>query len=98
MLNNETSPNVTITILYDNYEHDKRLRMGFGFSCLVKLEDKNILFDTGGDSPTLLNNMEKLKIDPKEIDIVVLSHIHGDHVGRLSGILETNPNVTIYVS
>jgi len=97
MINNETSSNVTIVIVYDNNEYDKKLEMGFGFSCLVKLENKNILFDTGGDCPTLLNNMNKLKIDPKDIDTVILSHIHGDHVGGLLGFLEVNPNVTVYV-
>jgi 7,8-dihydropterin-6-yl-methyl-4-(beta-D-ribofuranosyl)aminobenzene 5'-phosphate synthase len=97
MFDNETSSNITIVIVYDNNEYDEKLEIGFGFSCLVKLENKNILFDTGGDSPTLLNNMNKLKIDPKEIDTIVLSHIHGDHVGGLSGFLEKNPNVTVYI-
>jgi len=97
MFDNETSSNITIVIVYDNNEYDEKLETGFGFSCLVKLENKNILFDTGGDSPTLLNNMNKLKIDPEEIDTIVLSHIHGDHVGGLSGFLEINPNVTVHI-
>jgi len=97
MVDNETSSNVMITIVYDNNEFDKNLKTAWGFSCLVELEDKKILFDTGGDSPTLLNNMEKLKMDLKEIDIVVLSHIHGDHTGGLTGVLEKNPDVTVYI-
>lgn len=94
---NEKLSDVTITIVYDNNEYDKRLKTGWGFSCLVKLKDKNILFDTGGDSPTLLGNMEKLEIDPQKVDIIVLSHIHGDHVGGLSGILKTNPDAIVYI-
>lgn len=94
---NETLSNLTIKIVYDNYEFDERLKTGFGFSSLVKIKDKKILFDTGGDSPTLLGNLGKLGIDPKEIDIIVLSHIHGDHTGGLTGILNANPNVTIYI-
>jgi len=97
MVNNVTSPNATITIVYDNNEYDKNLKTAWGFSCLVELENKNILFDTGGDSPTLLSNMEKLKIDPKKFDMIVLSHIHGDHTGGLTGVLEINPDVTVYV-
>jgi len=96
MVDNVTS-NVTITIIYDNYEYDEKLKTGFGFSCLVENDDKKILFDTGGDSPTLLGNMEELKMDLKEIDIVFLSHIHGDHTGGLTGVLEKNPDVTIYI-
>jgi len=41
--------------------------------------------------------MRQLQIDPGEVDIVVLSHIHGDHVGGLSGFLEENSAVTVYL-
>jgi 7,8-dihydropterin-6-yl-methyl-4-(beta-D-ribofuranosyl)aminobenzene 5'-phosphate synthase len=41
--------------------------------------------------------MEELGIHPKEIDLVVLSHIHGDHVGGLPSFLEKNPEVVVYL-
>ena len=41
--------------------------------------------------------MKQLRIDPQEIDVVVLSHIHGDHVGGLGRFIEENKNVTIYL-
>jgi len=88
---------LTITITYDNNPYDDRLRTAWGFSCLLRLPEKTILFDTGGDSSILLDNMEQLQIDPKEIDTVVLSHIHGDHVGGLGGILAQNSDVTVYL-
>lgn len=88
---------VTLITLYDNYQHDPDLKTGWGFSCLVKVGDENILFDTGADSPTLLDNMKKLKIDPKDINMIVLSHIHGDHTGGLFGILKENSNLSVYV-
>jgi 7,8-dihydropterin-6-yl-methyl-4-(beta-D-ribofuranosyl)aminobenzene 5'-phosphate synthase len=88
---------VTLTVTYDNNPYDDRLRTAWGFSCLLRLPERVILFDTGGDSSILLDNMERLQIDPKEIDIVVLSHIHGDHVGGLGGILSQNSDVTIYL-
>lgn len=88
--------NIIITIIYDNSEFDPKFKTGFGFSCIVKLGKKNILFDTGGDSPTLLSNMKIAGIKPKQIDVVFLSHEHGDHTGGLSGFLEKNPDVTIY--
>jgi 7,8-dihydropterin-6-yl-methyl-4-(beta-D-ribofuranosyl)aminobenzene 5'-phosphate synthase len=89
--------NLTLFKVYDNYQYNPELITGWGFGCVVKTKDKNILFDTGGDSPTLLGNMEKLEIDPKTIDIIVLSHIHGDHVDGLDGFLEKNPKVTVYI-
>jgi 7,8-dihydropterin-6-yl-methyl-4-(beta-D-ribofuranosyl)aminobenzene 5'-phosphate synthase len=88
---------ITITIVYDNNSYDSRLTAAWGFSCVVKSPQKTILFDTGGDGPTLLRNMAKLEIDPKEIDVVVLSHIHGDHVGGLASFLERNSGVTVYI-
>ena len=86
-----------MTIVYDNNEYDERLRTAWGFSCLVEWGDLTLLFDTGGDVPTLLSNMEVLDIDPRHIDIVVLSHIHGDHVGGLGGILAVNKEATVYL-
>lgn len=94
-MTNETIKNAEITIIYDNYEYDDKLSTGWCFSCLVK--DKNILFDTGCDSSILIDNMEKLGIDPKKIDSIVFSHIHGDHTGGLTGVLKINPNVAVYV-
>ncbi len=99
---------VTLTTIYDNYEHAPELRTGWGFSCLVRADGNNILFDTGGDSETLLHNMKKLGIETKEINMIVLSHIHSDHVGGLFGLLEENAknaggvenannNITVYL-
>ncbi len=93
----ETVENTTITIVYDNNLYNNELRTAWGFSCVVRFHGKRILFDTGGDSQILLFNMEQLKIDPKEIDVVVLSHIHGDHVGGLFGFLEGNNHVVVYL-
>jgi len=91
-----------IITIYDNYQVNPELETGWGFSCLVRQSSESeggfsILFDTGADSPTLLSNMEKLGIKPDEIDIVVLSHIHGDHIGGLTGFLGKNKNVKIYI-
>jgi 7,8-dihydropterin-6-yl-methyl-4-(beta-D-ribofuranosyl)aminobenzene 5'-phosphate synthase len=88
---------LTISIIYDNKVYDQRLEAKWGFSCLIEGLEKTILFDTGGDSATLLHNMKELKIDSQEIDVVVLSHIHSDHVGGLDGFLKENGNVMVYL-
>jgi 7,8-dihydropterin-6-yl-methyl-4-(beta-D-ribofuranosyl)aminobenzene 5'-phosphate synthase len=93
----ETVPGITITILYDNNTHDERLETVWGFSCLVEGLEDTILFDTGSDSALLLRNMHTLEIDPRNIDVVVISHIHGDHIGGLTGFLEENHLVTVYL-
>jgi 7,8-dihydropterin-6-yl-methyl-4-(beta-D-ribofuranosyl)aminobenzene 5'-phosphate synthase len=93
----EAGAKLRLAILYDNNEYDLRLETKWGFSCLVEGPERTVLFDTGGDSATLLSNMRKLKIDPAEIDAIVLSHIHGDHVGGLNGFLEENNRVIVYL-
>lgn len=77
-----------IEIVYDNNPFRKDLETAWGFSCLVRGTEKTILFDTGGDGSILLANMAKLGIDPKDIDLIVLSHKHWDHVGGLLDLLK----------
>ena len=79
-----------LTIVYDN-ESEPGLKSDWGFSCLIE-NTKKILFDTGADSEILLYNMKQLKINPEDIDIVVLSHNHWDHTGGIIGFLEANKN------
>ena len=89
--------NLSITVSYDNNPYKERLTTAWGFSCVIRGTEKTILFDTGGDGSILLTNMEELGINPKEIDLVVLSHIHGDHVGGLPSFLRKNPEVVVYL-
>jgi 7,8-dihydropterin-6-yl-methyl-4-(beta-D-ribofuranosyl)aminobenzene 5'-phosphate synthase len=96
-INSIMSKNLSLTIVYDNNPYKDGLMTSWGFACVIKGTEKTILFDTGGNSAVLLNNMQQLGIDPNEIDIVVLSHFHGDHVGGLNGLLQENDNVTVYL-
>jgi len=88
---------LSIIVSYDNNPYKERLTTAWGFSCVIRGTEKTILFDTGGDGSILLTNMEELGINPKEIDLVVLSHIHGDHIGGLHSFLEKNPEVVVYL-
>jgi 7,8-dihydropterin-6-yl-methyl-4-(beta-D-ribofuranosyl)aminobenzene 5'-phosphate synthase len=87
---------VTFTIVYDNNAYDAGLRTSWGFSCWVETDKVTVLFDTGGDGPTLMHNLREFGLDPKEIDVVVLSHAHGDHTGGLGTLLGTGVRPTVY--
>jgi 7,8-dihydropterin-6-yl-methyl-4-(beta-D-ribofuranosyl)aminobenzene 5'-phosphate synthase len=87
---------VNITVVCDNNPYKEGLASGWGFSCLVTGHEKTILFDTGPGG-SLLGNMEKLAIEAKSVDTVVLSHIHPDHTGGLESFLEKNPEVAVYL-
>ena len=87
----------SILIVYDNYKVDPHLVSAWGFGCVIRTPNQKVLFDTGGDGSILLSNMEKMDIDPKEIKMVIISHIHVDHVGGLNGFLRRNDKVTVYI-
>jgi len=93
----EEKPEITLISVYDNYQVNPDLTTAWGFGCIIKTPQELILFDTGGNSEILLSNMEKLGINPASIKKVVVSHIHGDHVGGLEGFLERNSNVTVFI-
>lgn len=88
-----------ITIIYDNEiaKNIKGLKAGWGFSCFIQTNKKNILFDTGWDGDILVSNMQILGIDLQEIDYVILSHNHWDHCGGLARLLNLNDSLEVYV-
>jgi 7,8-dihydropterin-6-yl-methyl-4-(beta-D-ribofuranosyl)aminobenzene 5'-phosphate synthase len=87
-----------ITVVYDNEVREAGVRRGWGFSAFIEDEKiPSLLFDTGADGPTLLHNMKKLHIDPRDISVIVISHAHGDHTGGLSEILRINGIAELYL-
>lgn len=76
---------MNLKIVYDN-EAKPGFERGWGFSCVVELEDDRILFDTGWDGRVLLSNLKNFGIYPGNIGGVVLSHAHWDHIGGLSHV------------
>ncbi len=88
---------ITITVVYNNVPHDEDLTTGWGLSILIQGLEDTILFDTGEDGSILLSNMEKLEINLQSIETVVLSHIHMDHIGGLTALLEKNDKVSVYL-
>lgn len=57
-----------------------------GSCCIVRSGQETILFDTMGpwEKDYLLNKLESLKIHPNDINYVVCSHSHPDHIGNLN--------------
>jgi 7,8-dihydropterin-6-yl-methyl-4-(beta-D-ribofuranosyl)aminobenzene 5'-phosphate synthase len=88
---------VTLTILYDNYNFNEEFRSSWGFSCLIEGAGKTILFDTGGEDGNLMHNFKAAGKDPGKIDLVVLSHIHWDHVGGLPEFLEARTGIEVHI-
>lgn len=88
-----------ITIVYDNKiaKNIKGLKAGWGFSCFIQTDEKNILFDTGWDGDMLVSNMQLLGFSPRDIDLAIISHSHWDHCGGLARLLNLDKNLEVYV-
>lgn len=58
---------------------------------LIKLKDKNILIDTSSPEniPQLERDLKELNLEPKDIDIVILTHNHWDHTGGIILFLDS---------
>jgi 7,8-dihydropterin-6-yl-methyl-4-(beta-D-ribofuranosyl)aminobenzene 5'-phosphate synthase len=85
-----------ITILYDAFGTDEAMTKDWGFSALVEIAGKRILFDTGNDPEIFAANVKAKGVDLSDLDFVVLSHRHSDHMAGLSYLLSINPTVKIY--
>src|ERR1700738_1713807 len=85
-----------ITILYDAFGNDPSMTKDWGFSTLVEIAGKRILFDTGNDADMFAANVKAKGVDLETLDFVVLSHRHSDHMAGLNYVLSVNPTVKIY--
>lgn len=85
-----------ITILYDAFGTDPAMTKDWGFSALVEVAGKRILFDTGDNADIFAANVKAKGVDLTKLDFVVLSHRHSDHMAGLSYVLNVNPTVKIY--
>jgi 7,8-dihydropterin-6-yl-methyl-4-(beta-D-ribofuranosyl)aminobenzene 5'-phosphate synthase len=85
-----------VTILYDSFGKNPSLTMDWGFAALVEYGGKRILFDTGNNAKIFEHNVKAVGVDLRNLDFVVMSHRHGDHMGGLAYLLKVNPAVKIY--
>ena len=57
-------------------------------SCfIVETDGKKILFDTGNGAKRggkLLERMKSAGISPEDIDVLMITHFHGDHIGGMA--------------
>jgi 7,8-dihydropterin-6-yl-methyl-4-(beta-D-ribofuranosyl)aminobenzene 5'-phosphate synthase len=87
-----------VTVLYDNFPPLSGLRGAeWGFACLLRVGEEQVLLDTGADGTDLLFNMEALGVDVAQTDQLVLSHIHADHLGGLADVLEATGPIPVHI-
>lgn len=62
-----------------------------GNSYLIKEDDTIILIDVGFSLRELLKRLEKVSIEPKKIEAILITHEHWDHIKGLEGFLKIHP-------
>lgn len=67
-----------------------------GLSLYIECDGKKILFDTGA-SEAFAQNAQKLDVNLKDVDALVVSHHHFDHGGGLARFLEMNREAKVYL-
>lgn len=84
--NLETTLRLEIVPVYEEASIDESFDLGHGVSYLIRTDSSTILMDLG-NNPTesaqlpALQTMQELGISWEEIDAIVISHPHPDHVG-----------------
>jgi 7,8-dihydropterin-6-yl-methyl-4-(beta-D-ribofuranosyl)aminobenzene 5'-phosphate synthase len=64
-----------------------------GFSALVRIDvggrRRTLLFDTGVSPGGMVENLRRLGLSLDEVEVIVLSHGHWDHVTGMEGVVKT---------
>ncbi len=61
-----------------------------GNSTLLIGKEKKILIDVGFSYPKMLLNLGEYNVRPKEIDAILITHTHTDHIGGLKAFIKNN--------
>jgi len=78
---------IKLTTLCENTVSGPGFTAEWGWSIHIQSDGLNILFDTGANIATV-KNADKLGIDLKALDMIILSHSHQDHTGGLREVLK----------
>ena len=82
--------------LVENEPGESGCEAAHGLSFYVETEKHKLIFDSS-PSELVLRNAEKLGVDLKTVDTVILSHGHYDHSGGILPFAEINPRAKIYM-
>lgn len=86
-----------VKVLAENTSCSDEFMAEHGLSLYIETEKHKLLFDLG-QSDIMFDNAEKLGVDIKSVDTVVISHAHYDHTGGLKTFLELNKKAVIYLN
>lgn len=85
-----------VSVIEDTVKDGCRFGHEHGLSLYINQNGKRYLLDTGA-SGRFLQNAIDMDIDLMQLDGVIISHNHYDHIGGLKTLLEYNKHVKVYI-
>lgn len=84
----ETSPDtIVVKMIYNNTGSNSDYRKEWGLALWIEGDGQAILFDTGGNPETLLQNIDAAGLDLAALSTIIISHNHWDHTRGLPAVL-----------
>ncbi len=76
----------------------ERVELGFVSAYVLARGSEIAIVDTGvdGSAPAIQQGLEALGATWSDVNNVILTHLHGDHVGSLGQVLDLSPNATAW--
>ena len=68
-----------------------------GNTTYVESAEAKILLDCGNSSKYICDCLEQINVNPKEIDAILITHVHSDHIKGLQVLLK-KINPTVYIT
>ena len=60
----------------------------------VETTNHKILIDMGKNKKYINDSLKSINVNPKDIDIILISHLHNDHISALESFIK-NSNITV---
>lgn len=59
-----------------------------GNSCFIETNESKILIDLGTTTSYVVNELDKIGVKPRDINAILVTHIHKDHINGLSTFIK----------
>lgn len=85
--NEEPAASITVVYNHEGSGAEGDLVARGGFSAYVDLGERAVLFDAGGEASVMLENLQSLGLIGTEVEALIISHNHWDHVYGIAGAM-----------